>query len=93
LFSTAAFGNQMVFHSIDNITSLVNHFNLPIVVFNLRWNTLEYEAKLPQNERRFVDLDTTFDFYKMFVAPMTIWLIWAILYYFIIIKLLKNYLD
>ena len=73
----------MVFHKYDNLTSLALHAMPLICVWNLRWSTLPYEATLPESERRFVDLDTSFDFVKFFVLPIAFYLCWAFSYFMI----------
>ena len=40
----AAFKNSMIFHKIDNLTSIAIHLIPLITAYNLKWNTLPYEA-------------------------------------------------
>lgn len=41
--SVGAFRNQMVFHKIDNLTSLALHMIPQATLWNLRWTTIPYE--------------------------------------------------
>jgi len=76
----AAFRNQMVFHKYDNLTSLALHAMPLLCVWNIRWCTMPYEATLPESERRFGNLDTSFSFMKFFVYPYAFYLAWAAFY-------------
>lgn len=42
-----AFKNSMIFHKLDNLTSIAIHIIPLVTSWNLRWTTLEYESKLP----------------------------------------------
>lgn len=67
----AAFRNQMVFHNIDNLSSLALHISPLLITHNIRWNTLPAEAKLPADKRRFFDsLDTSFTWTEIVVIPL-----------------------
>jgi len=81
--SIAAFRNQMVFHKYDNLTSLALHAMPLLCVWNIRWSTIPYEATLPESERRFGNLDTSFSFMKFFVYPFAFYLGWACSYFLI----------
>lgn len=45
----AAFKNSMIFHKIDNLTSIAIHIIPLVTSWNLRWTTLEHESKLPED--------------------------------------------
>jgi len=81
--SIAAFRNQMVFHKYDNLTSLALHAMPLLCVWNIRWSTMPYEATLPESERRFGNLDTSFSFMKYFVYPFAFYLAWAAFYFLV----------
>jgi hypothetical protein len=49
--AVGAFKNQMVFHSLDNMSSLALHLFPTILLYNLQWNTMPYEKTLPESER------------------------------------------
>lgn len=42
--AVAAFRNQMVFHKVDNLSSLALHILPQVALWNLRWHTMPYEA-------------------------------------------------
>lgn len=42
LVAVGAFRNQMVFHLIDNMSSLALHVFPPLALYNLRWVTMEH---------------------------------------------------
>ena len=79
--SVGAFRNQMVFHNYDNMSSLALHIFPIIVMWNLRWTTMSYEEKLPESERKFMPIDTSFDFYKFFVYPLGCYFMWVTVYF------------
>ena len=81
--AVGAFRNQMVFHKMDNISSLALHFYPQALFWSLRWNTMEMEESLPEDQRLFSKLDTSFDFYKFFVYPIACWFVWVALYFII----------
>jgi len=54
-----------------------------LTLWNLRWYTIPYEQTLPPSERRFLDLDTTFDFKKFFVYPLCFYFLWVSVYFII----------
>jgi hypothetical protein len=54
LIAVGAFKNQMVFHNIDNMSSLALHMFPCVLMHNIHWNTMEYEKSLPEAERRFL---------------------------------------
>ena len=47
--SIPTFKNAMIFHKIDNLTSMAIHFIPLVTSFNLKWTTLEYERTLPED--------------------------------------------
>lgn len=79
--SVAAFRNQMVFHKYDNLTSLALHIIPNITLWNLRWTTMPYEATLPESERKFLAINTSFEFSKMFGFPIGYYFVWAVFYF------------
>lgn len=82
-----AFKNSMIFHKIDNLTSIAIHLIPLVSSWNLRWTTLAYEATLPESQRYFLtlpenDLQFSFEFFKkLFFIPLSLYLLWASLYY------------
>lgn len=78
--AVGAFRNQMVFHKLDNMSSLMLHIFPQTAMWNLRWNTMPYEATLPEDQRRFLSIDTAFDVKKFFVFPLFLYFIWATCY-------------
>ena len=77
----AAFRNQMVFHNFDNLTSLALHILPLLVTYNIRWNTIPYEATLPKSERRFFSDDDEFSWIAFFVIPMGLYCLHTIVMY------------
>lgn len=82
--AVAAFRNSMVFHKLDNLTSISIHL-IPLSVFwNLRWNTLKYEQSLSEEQRYFITLKENESFYDlfitMFIYPLLFYLLWVLLY-------------
>lgn len=88
--AVAAFRNQMVFHKFDNLSSLALHIFPQTCLWNLRWHTMPYEATLPPEKRRFLDIDTTFEWKKFFMVPMAYYSVWIVMYYLINFKLAKK---
>ena len=80
----------MVFHSLDKMSSLALHLCPKVALWNLRWNTMPHEAKLPAEERRFTDLDTTFAVDKFFFAPVGCYLAWLAAYWLLMFVLAKK---
>jgi len=60
IISLAAFRNSLVFHKIDNLTSMAIHLLPSITTFVIRWTTIPYEDELekkdPNYERYFLSL-------------------------------------
>ena len=54
-----------------------------IAFWNLRWFTFEYEEGIPEDQRRFLDLDTSFDANKFFLYPLIFYGGWVFVYFFI----------
>lgn len=52
-----AFKNSMIFHKLDNLTSIAIHLIPLLTSWNLRWTTLAYESNLKEYERYFVTID------------------------------------
>lgn len=52
-----AFKNSMIFHKLDNLTSIAIHIIPLVTSWNLKWYTIPFEASLPEDERYFVSLD------------------------------------
>jgi hypothetical protein len=50
-----AFRNSLVFHRVDNMTSLFIHMIPLISSWTLRWFTMYHELPLPEEERTFVN--------------------------------------
>jgi len=71
----------MVFHSIDNMSSLSIHILAPLACYNIRWYTLPYEATLPAEQRTFLDLDPTFNFYQFLAVPICLYFLWMTVYF------------
>jgi len=44
-----AFKNSMIFHKLDNLTSIAIHLIPLVTSYNLRWTTIDYESKLPED--------------------------------------------
>jgi hypothetical protein len=82
-----AFKNSMIFHKIDNLTSIAIHIIPLATSWNLRWTTLAYEKTLKEEDRYFLtlpedDQNLDFNFFnKMFLIPFALYLLWALLYY------------
>jgi len=49
----AAFKNSMIFHKIDNLTSVAIHAIPMVTSWNLRWTTLPYELENKKLEDRY----------------------------------------
>ena len=79
--AVGAFRNQMVFHKMDNLSSLALHMFPQLCLWNLRWHTIPYEQTLPEAERMFLDIDTSFDVYKFFVYPLCFYFCWVSVYF------------
>ena len=65
------------------MTSLMLHVFPMLSMWNMRWYTMPYEATLPEKERRFLDLDTSYDTTKFFVVPFAFYLVWVVIYFII----------
>lgn len=83
----AAFRNSMIFHKIDNLTSIAIHIIPLLTSWVLKWNTIIYEKKhiLNENDRYFLTLDDneSLDYnclLYLFVYPLCLYLVWIILY-------------
>ena len=83
--AVGAMRNQMVFHSIDNMSSLAIHFLPQLITWSVRWNTMPYENTLPKEERMFLNITEVenFDYMTFFVYPVGFYIFWAILYFII----------
>ena len=81
--AVGAFRNQMVFHKMDNISSLAIHMLPQLATWNLRWHTMTREQNLPAEERKYVDLDLSFNFVTFFGYPIAIYLFWLFAYFMI----------
>lgn len=83
MVAVGAFRNQMVFHSIDNMSSLALHMYPCILMYNIHWNTMEYEKDLPESERRFLSYDKNkaFNVWNFIVIPIFMYVCWMILYF------------
>lgn len=77
----------MIFHKLDNLTSIAIHLIPLLTSWNLRWTTIAYEQALNENDRYFVSIDEQREhfnlsyFTKMFFIPLGLYLLWAFLYY------------
>ena len=85
MVAVGAFRNQMVFHNVDNMSSLALHMFPALSMFNLHWNTMEYEKTLPISERKFLQYDKSkpLDLTQIFGIPVAVYLIWIGLYFII----------
>jgi len=88
--AVGAFRNQMVFHKIDNMSSLMLHMFPQLAMWNLRWNTMPYEETLKQEDRRFGNLDTNFTVMKMLVCPILFYFLWVSIYFSVTFILAKE---
>jgi hypothetical protein len=80
--AVAAFRNQMVFHKMDNLSSLALHMFPQIATWNLRWHTLPHESALKESDRLYLNsLDTSFNFKKFFVYPLAFYFLWVSVYF------------
>ena len=76
-----AMRNSMIFHRIDNLTSLVIHAIPMMSMYNMRWVTIVEEAKLPEEQRYFVSLPTDgISMTTHVMAPLALYIFWAIFY-------------
>lgn len=90
-YAIIAFRNSLVFHKIDFLTSLGIHAIPLACMVNFRWVTLYDEAKLPEGERFYMVIDDIFEsnqtwtdwYFEMFVYPIALYMVWAIIYYLI----------
>jgi hypothetical protein len=64
-----------------------------IVFWNLRWFTMPYEATLPEEERRFLSIDTSFDWNKFFLYPLVFYVGWVVVYFLINFIICKSNID
>jgi len=81
--AVGAFRNQLVFHKLDNLTSLALHIFPQICMWNLRWSTMPYEQTLPESERRFLSFDGEFDVMTFIVYPLAFYFLWVSIYFMI----------
>jgi hypothetical protein len=88
--AVGAFKNQMVFHKMDNLTSLALHMVPQTTLWNLRWNTMVSEQSLKPEERRFVDLNTEFSYMVFFGYPLILYFSWFAIYFLINFKWAKE---
>lgn len=65
---------------MQQLSSLVVHMLPSIAMWNLKWFTMEYEKTLPPSERRFLQLDPTFDVNTLVVNPLSYYMAWLIIY-------------
>lgn len=78
-----AFRNQMVFHKMDNLSSLALHMLPQLITYNLKWYTMPHEAELPEKDRTFLQLSQpdSFNFMLMVALPVGIYLLHAVIMY------------
>lgn len=82
-----AFKNSMIFHKLDNLTSIAIHIIPLVTSWNLRWTTLTYEEGLREEERYFLTLGKIDEKYnaefivRIFLIPFGLYLLWALLYF------------
>jgi len=81
--AVGAFKNQMVFHKMDNLTSLALPMVPQTTLWNLRWNTMVTEQGLKPEDRRFVDLNTEFSYMNFFGYPLILYFTWFAIYFMI----------
>lgn len=81
--AVGAFRNQMVFHNLDNMSSLMLHVFPMLSMWNMRWYTMPYEATKPEKDRRFLSPDESFDSTKFFLVPFLFYLAWVSVYFMI----------
>ena len=77
------FRNSLVFHNFDMLSSVSIHLFPMIAFWDLRWQTMPYEANLPESERRFLQIDESFDALKFFAYPAVFYWGWATIYIFL----------
>jgi len=81
-----AFRNSMIFHKIDNLTSVVIHAIPMVSAYNMRWVTMEEQKDLPIDSQFFAPLPpaspNVFDFADTYIyMPVILYLLWAFAYY------------
>jgi hypothetical protein len=65
------------------MSSMALHF-FPILAFsNLRWNTMVFEKTLPESERLFVQLGSTFSWTQLYGYPLAFYFCWLACNYMI----------
>ena len=69
------------------MSSLALHLCPKVALWNLRWNTMPYEAKLPEEERTFVNLDDEWSWTKFLAAPVGTYLTWVLAYWLLMFVL------
>jgi hypothetical protein len=83
LVATAAFGNQLLFHDVDNTVSMLIHFFPALVFYTLRWHYERLEAAWPSLFYRgpFDDIALwdifgyAVGFYMTWFVPYLIWML------------------
>ena len=81
--AVGAFRNQMVFHKIDNLTSLALHMIPQATMWNLKWITMDYEKSLKPEDRNWLTLSDEIPLSRFFVGPLTVYFVWFVIYYMI----------
>ena len=91
--ATYQFRNQLVFHNFDYLSSLSIHLFPMIAFWNLRWFTFDHEKSLPEDQRRFLELDTSFDANKFFLYPLIFYAGWVFVYFAINFVICKSNIE
>jgi hypothetical protein len=83
-YANGPFG--LIFHKLDNLTSIAIHIIPLVTSWNLKWYTIPHESALHEDQRYFVSLDKDggwdADFFnKIFFIPLVMYLVWVGLYY------------
>ena len=63
------------------MSSLMLHYLPQLLSWNLRWTTIPYEESLPEDKRRFGNLDTSFTWNSMLLLPLLFYFSWVSIYF------------
>ena len=82
--SCIAFRNSLVFHKMDQLTSMAIHILPMILMLYIRWRSIPNEQNLPEEERIFASIPEHANwsewFYDLFVMPIGLYFAWNISY-------------
>ncbi|CAI2370863.1 unnamed protein product [Moneuplotes crassus] len=89
-WALALVGCSFVIHNVNQLTSIFIHFTPMVLMMNLHWRTQYnedrgwklYDAKKDEFGWEFIK-----DYYK---SAITVYLVWAVLYYLLVYVILKN---